>query len=207
RSGRTGGWPPARTPRGGHRHIVQDLSRELDPRLPSSIDTIIHCAAVVGDDSPDASQIEAVNVGGTQRILDYGARAGAREFVFISTGGVYVPTRSPLAEDSPVGCPGRYVRSKQDAEALCRARTDARVTILRPFFPYGRGQRHRLVPKLQDVILAGKPVVLAGGGDGPRLNPVWSGDLVEAVVRTLGRSGGGHEVYNVAGPDVISLRQ
>jgi nucleoside-diphosphate-sugar epimerase len=172
------------------------------------MDTIVHCAAVVGDDSPDASQLEAVNVEGTRRILDYASRAGVGEFIFISTGGVYRPSEELLHEDSPLGCPGGYVQSKQEAESLCLAKSPLmKMTILRPFFPFGPGQRDRLVPKLQERILAGAPVVLSGGADGPRLNPVWRLDLVDAVALTLGRGGRRTETYNVAGREVVTLRE
>jgi nucleoside-diphosphate-sugar epimerase len=202
-------WTLDRSPRTGGRHVVQDLSGPLDvSRLPVAIDAVIHCAAVVGDDSPEALSLESVNVEGTRQILDYASRVGAGEFIFISTGGVYRPSETLLTEDSPVGCPGKYVQSKQQAEALCLAKSSGmKLTVLRPFFPFGPRQRNRLVPRLQQRIFSGAPVVLRGGEDGPRLNPVWLQDLVDAVALTLGRGGRTAETYNVSGREVVTLRE
>jgi nucleoside-diphosphate-sugar epimerase len=79
------------------------------------------------------------------------------------------------------------------------------VTVIRPFFMYGPGQnRNMLIPRLLDSVATGKPISLQGE-NGIHINPIHVEDAGAAVVAVLDL----HEsaIFNVAGPDVFSIRQ
>jgi len=179
--------------------------------LPSSVDAVIHLAqSNRWQEFPEqAADIFAVNVASTARLLDYAVRAGATQFVLASTGGLYGSSESALTEDSLLkthdGPLRFYFETKRAAEMLALAYSGRlRVSILRPFFIYGAGQRSpKLVPRLIDAVRRGAPVPLRGES-GTILNPVAVEDvsnLVEACLRD-----GYHGIVNVSGGQVTSVR-
>jgi nucleoside-diphosphate-sugar epimerase len=71
--------------------------------------------------------------------------------------------------------------------------------------PYGSGQSEKmLLPTIAAKVRAGTPVDLHGP-DGLRCNPVAVGDVAEAIRRCLFLDGS--QTLNVAGPEVLTLRQ
>ncbi|NBT93765.1 MAG: NAD(P)-dependent oxidoreductase [Chloroflexi bacterium] len=89
----------------GSRVVVDLRERTLASQLPTRIDAVIHLAqANVG--FPDAfADLWEVNAGSTARLLDWARRAGARSFVFASTGSVYGPGERPWRGASCEGMP------------------------------------------------------------------------------------------------------
>jgi UDP-glucose 4-epimerase len=202
-------------PTGGGANVVPlaaDLSRPLEPSaLPDRADAVIYLAQSSRHrDFPDAADdIFQVNAGQLAGMLRYAHRAGARRFVYASTGSVYGAGPGPLAEDSPVPPPdplGFYAATKLCGELLAAGYSGLmNVVILRFFFVYGRGQkRHMLIPRLVDAVRTGAPVALQGE-DGIRINPVHAADAAAAVRASL-RLEGTHRI-NVAGPETLSLRE
>jgi len=189
-----------------------DLGSEWSPAvLPSTVDAVIHLAqSNRWQEFPDqAADIFAVNVASTARLLDYAVRAGATQFVLASSGGLYGSSESTLTEESALAThdgPLRfYFETKRAAEMLALAYSSRlRVSVLRPFFIYGAGQRlPKLVPRLIDAVRRGSPVMLRGDS-GATLNPVAVedvGKLVEACLRD--RYDG---IVNVSGGQVTSIR-
>ena len=186
-----------------------DLSRPLDTAtLPPQIDAVIYAAQSnrfreFPDAADDIFQVNTAQVAG---MLDYARRAGARNFVYASTGGVYGTGDAPFAEDSPLARGlGFYPASKLAGEVIAEAyASQLNVAILRYFFIYGAGQkREMLVPRLIDSVREGRPITLQGG-DGLRINPVHASDAARATLAAarLERSA----VVNVAGPETLSLR-
>lgn len=180
--------------------------------LPARIDGIVHLAQSRNyrEFPHHALEIFHVNVAATAVLLDYGRRAGASHFILASTGGLYRPTERIIVEDTPLDPPegilAYYFRTKLAAELLARSYSTAmNVTVLRPFFIYGPGQTSdRLIGRLIESVRSGRQIQLAGW-DGLRLNPIHVGDAAELVAVLLGRAGS--RTLNVAGPDVVSIRQ
>lgn len=178
------------------RTITADLSA---PELPANlqpVDAVVHLAQSPHyREFPErADDIFNVNVGSTARLLDWSRRVGARHFVLASTGNVDSGVRS------------FYAASKQCAEQLAQCYGDAfAVLALRFHFVYGPGQRDSmLIPRLIANVRDGKPIQLAGH-DGPRFNPTYINDAVEAIAMALERRVAG--VVPIAGPQVLSVRQ
>jgi nucleoside-diphosphate-sugar epimerase len=76
---------------------------------------------------------------------------------------------------------------------------------VRPFFIYGFGQkRNMLIPRLFDNISKRKSIDLSGD-KGLKINPIHVEDAVQCVVSLLEKTHS--SIYNLAGPDVVSLRE
>lgn len=185
-----------------------DLRRGLPEGLPKHIDGIIHCAALFESDklfSPD--DVFRVNVEATRQLLEYALNAGARLFVYMSTGSVYGLRGEICREADSLNPSGIYACSKAAAEALVRAYSSRMRTLsLRLFYPYGPNQRApRLIPGLVERIIAGERVPLNGPNGSPLVNPLFVEDLVTWVCRLIETNVAG--VFNLAGSEIVSIRQ
>jgi UDP-glucose 4-epimerase len=217
------------------RHVAQDLrshghevlalsSRDgsgIDPRtglLPTDLRLDGVEAVVYAAQSPHyrnvpkmAWHLEAVACAAALQTAVAAQRAGARRFVYLSTGNVYAPSFEPLAEDAPVSMAQWYPMSKLHGEQALQALGAAlQVSILRIFAVYGPDQDDKLIPKLAAQVEAGRTVTLgyrtAGVPDsGLRLNPCHIDDAV-AVIRALALESG-PQVLNLAGPDTVGVRE
>ncbi|MGH2370680.1 MAG: NAD-dependent epimerase/dehydratase family protein, partial [Chloroflexota bacterium] len=146
----------------GAEPIVFDLrERHLAGVLPERLDAIIHLAQANVPYPEGAADLFDVNVGSTQRLLEYGRQAGVNRFVYASSGSVYGPGDRPWREDDPAVGPGYYAATKQAAERLVDGYGgEFPSTIIRLFAPYGPGQQRRLIPGLIERVRAGRPVDL-----------------------------------------------
>lgn len=179
--------------------------------LPEHIDVIIHLAQSrrFREFPAAATDMLAVNVTSTLRLLDYARQVGAQQFIYASSGGLYGIGSHPFAEtDALLDCDqfNLYLTTKFYAEVLVRKYAPFFATIiLRPFFIYGLDQlAHMLIPRLISYIREGIPMRLAGP-DGIRLNPIYNLDFVEVLERclTLQES----HIINVAGDETLTMRQ
>jgi UDP-glucose 4-epimerase len=125
---------------------------------------------------------------------------------------VYEPGFEPAKESSPLRRDDWYALSKLHAEealALCRGAMD--VSIARLFGVYGPGQRDRLVANVIECVRHGRAIVLhpRAGEEGPTDGLRVSLGYVDDVVTVLARlsTEGGPDVLNVAGREVVSLRE
>ena len=92
----------------------------------------------------------------------------------------------PFREDSPF-CPGdRYAESKLRAEDALRSIPGLRLVILRPPLVYGPDVRANFLA-LMSAVARGVPLPLASVRN--RRSLIYVGNLVDAVLRCLGRSG------------------
>ncbi len=192
--------------------IEIDLSKEWSwGKLPNEIDVVIHLAqSSLFRDFPDSAlDTFNVNIASTARLLDYAKRVGAKQFIYASSGGVYGSGSQAFKENAaivPAGQLGYYLGSKACGEILVQSYASVfQVTVIRPFFIYGSGQnRSMLIPRLMDSVASDKPISLQGGG-GIRINPVHVDDASAALVAALDTKESA--TYNIAGPDVLSIRQ
>jgi len=191
-----------------------DLSGEVDyPQLPAKVDAIVYLAQSDNfRDFPEkAADVFQVNTAQVLHMLDYARQAGARSFIYASSGGIYGSSESEngVSEDISVPASGNlgfYLSTKLCSEILAENFAPyMNIALLRFFFVYGRGQkRGMLIPRLIDNVRGGNPVLLQGQ-DGIKINPVHASDAVYAIQAALTLEGC-HRI-NVAGPDVLSLRE
>ena len=96
--------------------------------------------------------------------------------------------------------PSLYQRSKARGEAVL-AEAGLALTVLRPSVVFGaEDQFLNLFARLQ----AGLPVVPLAGAD-TRFQPVWVGDVAQAVVRCLQQPETAGQTYECVGPQVWTL--
>lgn len=202
---------PQARPANLHHHRM-DLGANFDLKaLPSRVDGIIYLAQSdhFREFPERALQVFEVNVAGPLRLLDYARRAGARSFVSASSGGVYGSAEGGLSENSFIpasGSLGFYLSSKLCSEIVAENYAPfMNVAVLRLFFAYGAEQkRSMLIPRLVDNIREGRPIQLQGH-DGISINPIHADDAARAVKAALDLEG--CDRINVAGPEILSIRQ
>jgi nucleoside-diphosphate-sugar epimerase len=201
--------PPARV---GVTWHALDLATDCDlGSLPPRADAVVYLAQSEHFRSfPDHSlDVYRVNTFNLLRFLEYAWRAGARNFVYASSGGVYGSGDVRMSEEVDIpakGDLGFYLSTKICSEILAQNYAQFfNVAILRYFFVYGRGQRETmLIPRLIQRVRDGQPILLQGE-DGIRTNPTHVSDAVAATrcALDLTRS----HTINIGGPEVLSMRE
>lgn len=196
----------------GVTYYALDLKKDWSTEdLPQGIHTIFHLAQseLFRDFPAHALDVYHVNVTSTVKLLDFAQRTGVKKFVFTSTGGIYDTSLEAVSENSPIntfGLLGNYFATKLCSEILTHNYTQYfDVTLLRLFFMYGKGQRRSmLIPRLVDNVRYGRPVKLTANG-GIQINPVHVSDVVSLLEKLINSSGS--FTFNVAGPDILTLKQ
>jgi len=191
----------------GVRWVRVDLAApDLVGQLPKRADAVVHLAAI----TPGAPSLESgfdVNARSTELLRQWAEEHGARTFVLASTGSVYGGglTR-PYREDDPLVPKSEsdpYTSTKIAAEEASASSKDLVTIVVRPFFPYGKGQSTvRLLPRLHRSVTRGEPVTIHGE-DGAVINPVHITDAVEALAAALRL--GASTTVNIAGPEVLTI--
>ncbi len=168
------------------------------------IGCLVHCASIVGSaEHIPTEQYFNINIKATARLLDFAVRNGVRHFVYISSGAVYGEGDAIFTEADTCNPLNRYGLSKYISEMLCSSCGDRlKVTLLRPFFPYGAGQTGRLIPTLTERILNSSPVILNKDGR-PVINPVHISDFVSIALQIITQEITG--TFNVCGDDALSI--
>lgn len=187
--------------------IAWDFCNELPTNLPGSADLIIHAAGSDGRSKSTRASTFKTNTVATERLLEYARRAKTSTFVYISTGSVYPFADQLCIESQAIDPANDYAATKAAAECLvlgCQQKF--RALVLRLFYPYGPGQREaRLIPHLASRIRHGEAVWLNGEEGLPRINPIYIDDLVHWLCLLV--EGEARGVFNIAGPDHVSIRQ
>jgi nucleoside-diphosphate-sugar epimerase len=186
--------------------IEMDLSEPLNARrLPAKIDVIVHLAQANVVFPESAKELLTVNAIAAQQLLDYGWRAGARQFLLASTGDVYGRRLGLCKESDPAAPFDYYAITKYAAEMFARAYAGLLSScILRLFQPYGPGQSGRLIPGLARRISGGNPVRLHKECR-PNLTPVFIEDVILAIERAIDTAYSG--TLNIAGDRTVSMRE
>lgn len=174
------------------------------------IDTpvIIHCAALLPRDNQPNEMLK-VNVEGTQHVLEWAVNNNAKQFINISSGGVYgYRSDHYFLESEPVFPIGLYGETKWIAEQLVnvyRHHFGLNTVNVRLFFPYGAEYENGIIQLLRSSIKDGKPISIHCGGK-PRINPIHIDDTVRAIEKIVAapeKTG----TYNLAGYESISISE
>jgi len=194
-------------PEDGIEACVGDLD---DPaslqRSCRGIDAVVHTAGALGKWGVPEASLRRINVGGTAALLEASREARVRHLVHLSAGGVSGPM-PPVPADETYPCRPRtpYERTKLEAERLAlefHRRHRLPLTILRPTFTYGPGDRHKL--PIFRAVQKGK-IVLVGSGNS-LIHPVFVDDVVRGIRCALDREGTGR-TYILGGPRPVSKRE
>jgi nucleoside-diphosphate-sugar epimerase len=185
--------------------VEHDLTTPIEPgRLPA-VDAVVHLAQANVPLPEGAPSLLRVNAASTVDLLDHCRRSAAARFLYASTASVYGPGERSFSEDAPLAGRDLYAVTKIAGEQLVGCyRVHFGTCILRLVAPYGPGQEARMIPRLIARVQGGEPVSLSPGGR-PRMNPIHVDDAVRVLVAALELEG--HHVLNVAGDEVVSIRE
>lgn len=128
----------------------------------AGVRAVIHAAAKVSDWG-EAAEFHAVNVGGTQAVVDACKAHAVERLVYVSTPSVVFDGGDQLDVDESQAYPARfcslYAETKATAEQIVRlaARGSAlKTVILRPHAIWGPGDTQGYFPRLMKLIAAGR---------------------------------------------------
>jgi uncharacterized protein YbjT (DUF2867 family) len=150
--------------------------------------TVVHLAGSERD-QPGAT-VEEIDGLATWRLLRAAERAGAHHFVWVT----------------PLGTTPHHPSRIHRAEALAAAAiedAEVPVTTLACSLVYGPGDRR--LTRLER--LAWLPAIPLTGRGAARTQPIWAGDVADAVLAVADRGPEGARRYELAGPDVLTHRQ
>jgi UDP-glucose 4-epimerase len=177
-------------------------------------DAVIHLAAWADVDQviKDPTTAEAVNVRGTQFVLDAARAEGVKRVVYGSTVWAYDKAvgTEPFDEETPLGLPSHfYTATKLAGEMYCRSYGELygqEHTILRFGIPYGpRSRPTAVVAAFTAKALRGEPLTIAGDGSQSR-RFVYVEDLADGVVAGLAPQAA-NRIYNLVSPDSVTIKQ
>jgi UDP-glucose 4-epimerase len=182
-------------------------------RVADGVEAVVYLAASprFREAPASAAHIFSVNALSAITAAEQARRAGAKRFVYASTGNVYAPSFAPCAEDAPLRRDDWYALSKVQAEeALALFRPYLGVHVGRLFGVYGPGQKDRLVPNIAASLRAGRAIELqpqAGvpeDTDGLRISLCFVDDVADVLARLALE--GGPVCLNFASDEVLSVR-
>jgi UDP-glucose 4-epimerase len=181
-------------------------------RLVRDADAVVHAAAWVHRDAADPASRDAcfaVNLRGTERLLDSVRRRGAKlPFVFVSSTSVYGERFEGRPEAGPFEPAGAYGESKLAAEhAVLRfaATGLSPAVVIRPAMVYGPGAPGNIMRMASFVRRGFAPLV---GGGANRKSIVHADDLAASLLRAVDRASEfSGAIFNAAGDPAPTMRE
>lgn len=174
----------------------------LPSSIPGSFDVAVNAAGRLGAPGISRDELRAANTGLPVMLGRECASRGV-PMIHLSTPGVAGLTGGSR-EDSPPAPWGVYEESKAEAESILQSVLPPELlTILRPDFVYGPGDRHKL-SLFRQVRRGWFPLVGLGG---VKLRPTFAGDVSRAVLASLPGGILGPGLWNIGGPEVVSVAE
>jgi UDP-glucuronate 4-epimerase len=184
----------------------------LREQLEGGYDAIIHLAACAGvrPSIQEPAKYQAVNVGGTQNLLELAREWGVEQFVFASSSSVYGTNPNvPWREDEPGLRPiSPYASTKVSCELLGHVYSHLygiRFIGLRFFTVYGPRQRPDLaIHKFSRMIAAGEPLPFHGDGTSSR-DYTFIDDIIAGVRAAIDYRESPYEIINLGNDQPVTL--
>lgn len=167
-------------------------------------DAVIHAATEAVKTLSD-EEMTSVIVEGTRHMIDFAKACGAKKLMLTSSGAVYGPQTSAVAEDAPCKPVTAYGKGKLLAEELCVA-SGIHTLLPRCFAfvgPYLNRGIHFAIGNFMQNCLDGVPIVINGDGT-PYRSYLYADDLVEWLFTILER-GESARPYNVGSGEGLSI--
>lgn len=183
-----------------HKVISHSLSQNGSfKKLPDNIDIVINSAGRLGGQNASNQELTDANVN-----LPVALAKECNRFtiplIHLSTPGVtgLIPDAN---EDQPYEPLGEYEASKVEAEKqlklLCK-----KLTILRPDFVFGPGDKHKL-PLFKQVNKGWFPLIGSGSA---KTRPTDVRDVANAVMESFPGKPLAGGLYNIGGPNILSVK-
>jgi nucleoside-diphosphate-sugar epimerase len=178
-------------------------------RAVQDVEAVVHMASLVGE-AGRREDFFRVNRDGTRNLLEACRGLPIRRFVHISSLSVITGYREHegTKEDAPYLSTGEnYADSKIEAEKLVldyHRKFGLPVTVLRPGFIYGPGDRLFLPAVIQNL-RDGKVVLIDQGKK--LLNLTYIGNLLEAIDLALRKDEATGEVFNITDGEEVTKKR
>lgn len=153
----------------------------------AGVDVVLHIAGIA-EESENAT-FQAINVDGTQHVLDEAKRSGVGRFIYVSSLGADVG-----ASD--------YHKSKFAGEQLVE-RSGLAWTIVRPGNVYGPGDE--VVSLILKMVRALPAVPMIDNGD-QEFQPIWHEDLAKILATVCERDDLDGSVLEAAGREISTMK-
>lgn len=186
--------------------ITGDIAGDLP--LPETIDAIVHAAARSPAPGVTDADMEHANAAGTERLIAYAARAGAKTLIYLSSLSIYGDIDGPqVDETTPIRNPDVYGVTKYRGEELLRNVPSLRSLSIR--LPGVIGP-HSLRNWLTGVLEAAK-----SGRDISYYNPtarfnnaIYINDLCDLIAKALTRPDwSGHDAVTVGAAGMTTVQK
>lgn len=169
---------------------------KTDVRDPASVAAAVEGAKAVVNAvglymESGAETFDAIHVQGARTVAEQAARSGVEKLVHVS--GIGANTQSA----------SKYVRARANGERVVRERF-AGAAILRPSVLFGPGDAFL---NTIDAITRAAPVFPLFGWGETRMQPVFVGDVADAVFRCIDGDAARGRICEIGGPRVYSYRQ
>lgn len=190
---------PMRRPHLGHElRVTGDVGQvqlvQANVRFPDSVaaalegaDAVVNCVGLLSEKGPQT--FSAVQAEGAEAIAKAAAARGVERFVHVSA-----------IADPKTGA--RYARTKAAAEDAVRAAVPS-ATILRPSLVFG--SEDGFFNRFANMAKFAPALPLIGGKT--KFQPVYVGDVAEAVANALDREDARGQTYELGGPRVYTMRE
>lgn len=163
-------------------------NRDSIRRALDGADAVINLVAILYERG--AQTFAGVQAEGAKNVAEIAAEQGVTDFVYISAIGASKESRS------------KYAHAKADAEAATREAIPS-ATILRPSIIFGPEDgfftRFAEMARLTPVL----PVI----GGGSKFQPVYVGDVADAIAAAIGNPEARGKTYELGGPRVYTMRE
>jgi nucleoside-diphosphate-sugar epimerase len=185
------------------RHIWSEEGDLDTDDISCSPDVIVNCAGRLGGQGFSEDEMMKANAGLPGELAVYCRNTGIR-LIHLSTPGV-TGLRPDASETDRYDPWGPYETSKVEGEERVRnaGLPPGRLTVLRPDFVFGPGDRHKL-PLFRQVSRGWFPLVGRGLA---RIRPTYVDDVCRAVQASLPDGPLEGEVMNIGGPEVVTVRE
>ncbi|MEV0059624.1 NAD-dependent epimerase/dehydratase family protein [Nocardia sp. NPDC050718] len=202
---------PSSAPAGAEVAVADLADTAALARAVTGVRAVVHAAALLGEFGRPA-EFFAVNVAGTDRLMQEAAAAGAERFVFIgSPSALMAPDGGDqLGIDETTPYPARFLNSycetKAVAEQLVLAADTPTFTTcsLRPRAVWGPGDRRGPIVQILAKLRAGRLPDLSGGRE-VRASLCYIDHLVRAVELALEAEKIGGRAYFVADAEPVAV--
>jgi len=168
-----------------------------------------HLVGIMPQARAPRETMQAVNVGGTENVLQAASEQGVKRVVFVSSSEVYgKPRRIPIKEDDPPEPIGEYGRNKVAAERLCldyRDKTGLETVMLRP--PTIVGPEMTEQTFLRNMEMARRGCFFCIGSGEHRFQMLHVDDAAEACVLASQKEGIDGEVFNVGAEGTLPFKK
>ena len=161
----------------------------LLPAFLAGNDSLVNCVGILRESG--AQTFELVHHTGPARLARFAREAGVDRFIHVSAIGA--DPRSSSA----------YARTKAAGEQAVRDAFPT-VTLLRPSVVFG--PEDQFFNRFAAMATVSPVLPLIGGGE-TRFQPVYVGDVADAVVACLEDSATAGRIYELGGPKIYSFRE